>query len=253
MKYLVRAFICLLLGIAAVWAKDENRQTLHSWTNLAGAVIEAGFVAATDETVTLVMSGKNYEVPLASLSPESQSLAAKLAERPKGKDRKTERRNRKKKDEEVVSGELPPLAEIANAPKVPVNLNLRLGDADVTRAAAWIDHYVGLGLKKAGKQPNSPASDNVFVRRAYLDVVGRIPTDGETLAFVESKDPGKRAALIDDLLVSDGYAVAVVRAAATTDDDHGVCGGGAATNDGPFHVTSLVRSLLLRHERRPGR
>ena len=118
MKDLARAFTCLLLGMAVVCGKDENRQTLHAWTNLAGAVIEAGFVAATDETVTLVMNGKNYEVPLASLSPESQTLAAKLAERPKGRDRKAERRNRKKKDQEVVSGELPPLAEIANQPRV---------------------------------------------------------------------------------------------------------------------------------------
>ncbi|SVB78740.1 uncharacterized protein METZ01_LOCUS231594, partial [marine metagenome] len=206
MKEWLLACTCLLLfGIASVWAKDEKSQDLHDWTNLAGKVIEAGFVSANEETVTLAMNGKNYEVPLASLSPESQSLAAKLAKRPKGKDRKAERRNRKKKDEEVVSGELPPLTEIANAPRVSTNVDLRLSDADVAKAAAWIDHYLGLGLKKAGQRLNPPASDNVFVRRAYLDVAGRIPTDEETLAFVESKDSGKRAALIDTLLVSDGF------------------------------------------------
>ena len=92
MKDLARVFTCLLLlGIVTVCAKDENPQVLHDWTNSSGKVIQAGFVSATDEKVTLVMNGKNYEVPLASLSPESQSLAAKLAERPKGKDRKAER------------------------------------------------------------------------------------------------------------------------------------------------------------------
>ena len=206
MKEWLLACTCLLLcGIPSVWANDEKSKDLHDWTNSAGKVIQAGFVSATEEAVTLVMNGKNYEVPLASLSPESQSLAAKLAERPKGRDRKTERRNRKKKDQEVVSGELPPLAEIANQPRVSPNLELRLSDADVAKAAAWIDHYLGLGFKKAGQRLNAPASDNVFVRRVYLDVAGRIPTDEETVAFVESKDPGKRAALIDDLLVSDGY------------------------------------------------
>ncbi len=44
--------------------------------------------------------------------------------------------------------------------------------------------------------------DAGFVRRAYLSLNGRIPTAAETLSFINSKDPDKRANLVDDLLES---------------------------------------------------
>jgi Protein of unknown function (DUF1549) len=44
------------------------------------------------------------------------------------------------------------------------------------------------------------------VRRVYLDVVGTIPTFRQTNRFLESKEPEKRAKLIDELLDSEGYA-----------------------------------------------
>jgi hypothetical protein len=44
-------------------------------------------------------------------------------------------------------------------------------------------------------------SDAVFVRRAYLDVTGKLPTAEETKAFIQDQDTkGKRARLIDQLL-----------------------------------------------------
>ncbi len=54
-------------------------------------------------------------------------------------------------------------------------------------------------------KPNAPISDDVFLRRVYLDVVGRIPTYKEAIRFMDSKGSGKRAALIDELLASEGY------------------------------------------------
>lgn len=74
--------------------------------------------------------------------------------------------------------------------------------ADVS---ARIDELVLEGLAKEGLKPNADTSDSVFVRRLYLDLVGRIPTKTETLAFLESKDPSKRAALVDSLIGSEGY------------------------------------------------
>lgn len=50
------------------------------------------------------------------------------------------------------------------------------------------------------------ASDSVFLRRAYLTASGRIPTLAETRNFLNSKEPDKRARLIDSLLASEDHA-----------------------------------------------
>jgi len=49
-------------------------------------------------------------------------------------------------------------------------------------------------------------SDAVFVRRAYLDVIGRIPTAAEAREFLSRSDADKRDRLIDQLLDRDEYA-----------------------------------------------
>lgn len=50
------------------------------------------------------------------------------------------------------------------------------------------------------------ASDAVFVRRAYLAAVGRIPAYDETKSFLADNDPAKRAKLIDTLLATPEHA-----------------------------------------------
>ena len=42
--------------------------------------------------------------------------------------------------------------------------------------------------------------DNTFIRRAYLDIIGLLPTPAEVEKFVNQGDKDKRARLIDDLL-----------------------------------------------------
>ena len=71
--------------------------------------------------------------------------------------------------------------------------------------AAKIDGLLAADWQKHGLQANPPASDDVLVRRLYLDIIGRIPTLEEREAFVRSNDPAKRQKLIDTLLASDGY------------------------------------------------
>ncbi len=68
-----------------------------------------------------------------------------------------------------------------------------------------IDQFLSQDWEKAGLKPNLPASDEVLVRRLYLDIAGRIPTLEEAQAYISSKDPQKRTKLIDTLLASDGY------------------------------------------------
>lgn len=68
-----------------------------------------------------------------------------------------------------------------------------------------IDSTVERKLIEVRVTPNEPASDEVFLRRVYLDVAGRIPTLSEATEFLDSEDPDKREVLIDKLLSSPDY------------------------------------------------
>jgi len=71
--------------------------------------------------------------------------------------------------------------------------------------AAEIDKLVTAKLEKEKIHANAPVSDEVFVRRIYLDIAGRIPTLKEATEFLADKTADKRAKLIDELLASEGY------------------------------------------------
>jgi hypothetical protein len=74
-----------------------------------------------------------------------------------------------------------------------------------------IDRLVYARLKKLGFLPADECTDAEFLRRASLDATGRLPTVGETRAFLDSKDPQKRikwiAHLLDDPAWADHWAV----------------------------------------------
>jgi hypothetical protein len=76
---------------------------------------------------------------------------------------------------------------------------------NVKKAAAKIDQLVEAGLAKNELKPNQAINDATFVRRAYLDIAGRIPTIEEAENFHGSTYPRKREQLIADLLESDGH------------------------------------------------
>ncbi len=59
---------------------------------------------------------------------------------------------------------------------------------------------------KADGPLNPPASDAEFLRRAYLDFAGRIPSADEAREFLRDESPDKRTQLIDRLLAADEYA-----------------------------------------------
>lgn len=72
-------------------------------------------------------------------------------------------------------------------------------------AAAELDHLIEQKLAEADQSPNQRVDDEVFLRRIYLDVAGRIPTFAEAQAFLDSTDPDKRVELIDRLLGTPDY------------------------------------------------
>jgi hypothetical protein len=72
--------------------------------------------------------------------------------------------------------------------------------------ANYIDHYVFAKLKSLRESPSALSSDSVFLRRAFLDAVGILPTANDAKAFLEDTDPQKRAKLIDHLLARPEFA-----------------------------------------------
>jgi hypothetical protein len=83
-----------------------------------------------------------------------------------------------------------------------VRENTRPAPVDSSR----IDELVFTRLKQLGIAPAPLCSDAVFVRRAYFDVIGTLPTAQEVRSFLQDKDPNKRQALIDQLLQRREYA-----------------------------------------------
>jgi hypothetical protein len=92
-----------------------------------------------------------------------------------------------------------------------------------------IDRFVFAKQKELQLSPAPLATDEVFLRRVYLDTIGVLPTPEEARAFLDSKDPAKRSKLIDWLLERDEYAAFwalkwadVLRGSPTTISERGV-------------------------------
>ncbi|MHC4953072.1 MAG: DUF1553 domain-containing protein [Planctomycetota bacterium] len=69
-----------------------------------------------------------------------------------------------------------------------------------------VDEAVRAALLKRGIRPANRCSDEVFVRRVYLDVIGTLPKPGEVLRFLDDRGPDKRRRLIEALLARDEFA-----------------------------------------------
>lgn len=69
-----------------------------------------------------------------------------------------------------------------------------------------IDEIVFARLEKLKIKPARLCSDDVFVRRVFLDAIGTLPTAKEAGDFIADKQPDKRARLIDRLLVREEFA-----------------------------------------------
>ncbi len=71
--------------------------------------------------------------------------------------------------------------------------------ASGTSASDRIDQLVFAQHQAAGIQTADLCSDVVFLRRAYLDLIGTLPTGFEAQEFLQNTDPDKRRKLIDQL------------------------------------------------------
>jgi hypothetical protein len=78
--------------------------------------------------------------------------------------------------------------------------------ADAAALAARIDGLLGSAWKTKGVAPAAPTTNAEFLRRAYLDLAGRIPSVAEARAFYADPRPDKRQRLVAGLLARPVHA-----------------------------------------------
>jgi hypothetical protein len=64
----------------------------------------------------------------------------------------------------------------------------------------YVDQLVNAKLDKLRITPSGIADDETFLRRAFIDITGTLPNPTDVKNFLGSKEPSKRAAMIDALL-----------------------------------------------------
>lgn len=144
----------------------DDKAVYRLWHDVQGRTVEATFRGIEGDNIFIqTKDGYVHRIPLNRLIPEDLAVAKKLK---------------------------------------PEGLGIP-ADPNVAKAAQKIDEIVALGLKTAKQEPNALASDEQFVRRVYLDLVGRVPTREETMSFLADTSSSKRAKVIDKLVSSDGF------------------------------------------------
>ncbi|QDU93588.1 DUF1549 and DUF1553 domain-containing protein [Lignipirellula cremea] len=80
---------------------------------------------------------------------------------------------------------------------IPYGENVQLAGWQSTN---FIDELAEIKFRELGIEPSPLCDDAAFVRRAFFDAIGTLPTAAEAAAFIDSTEPNKRAQLIDRLL-----------------------------------------------------
>jgi hypothetical protein len=93
-------------------------------------------------------------------------------------------------------------AAAADAPTGPVE---PYESSVAFRPANQIDRLVLAAFKARRVTPAARCSDAVFIRRVYLDVIGALPEPAAVTRFLNSRQPNKRAQLIEALLKHDQF------------------------------------------------
>jgi len=156
------------------------------------------FWIAVSLTLILVFSASSVMAVGPKLSKRQQAIKRE-AER---KAREAQRAVAKARNNQIAktNERETPQVEIKIA---PVDASVK---SQIVQSAARIDAIIEADLLKRGIPPNPPATDEQFLRRAYLDITGRVPRGRYAWSFLASDRSDKRSLLIDHLLNQPGYA-----------------------------------------------
>ncbi len=104
----------------------------------------------------------------------------------------------------------PPVAQkkVEKAPEDPQKAAAFREAAKKLSSGTELDKVLALENKERGVtlEPMSVVDDLTFLRRAYCDLVSRIPNAAETVAFEKDTNPAKRAVLVDRLIAENRFA-----------------------------------------------
>ncbi|HEX3725305.1 MAG TPA: DUF1549 and DUF1553 domain-containing protein [Pirellulales bacterium] len=77
---------------------------------------------------------------------------------------------------------------------------------EARQLTAEIDRVLAASWAAAKIEPAAPADDAQFLRRIYLDLIGKIPSVAELQAFLANSAPDKRASVVEELLGRGAHA-----------------------------------------------
>ena len=102
----------------------------------------------------------------------------------------------------VGPGQAPIMVRYQGQAKVSLVLQPRSENVDLSGFVAqnFIDEELKRHWERLGVEPAGLCSDEVFIRRAFLDSIGTLPTPEKITAFMKSEAKDKRAQLVDELL-----------------------------------------------------
>jgi len=193
------------LAVAAPAEEPREPPVAAESTTPAAAAPAPVATASTSPTPTpeaMVMDDSSAQMDPAMLPPDDSSPSP---------------------DMEMARAEEPPKAAPPTKTEQPESLETLLAREKIAAAArrrdpapfqaaaslppqGKIDELVLARLKELKIEPAPLCSDAVFVRRAYLDVIGTLPTADDVRGFLKDTSPTKRKALIERLLERDEYA-----------------------------------------------
>ncbi len=84
--------------------------------------------------------------------------------------------------------------------------NLMAADTKLAQSANFIDQAIYGKMASDGVSPALPTTDSEFLRRAYLDLSGRIPSPDQAARFLDDRTLDKRAVLVEELLAAPAYS-----------------------------------------------
>jgi len=168
-----------------------------------------------DNVRVRLKNGEEMSVPLARLSQADQKAIraelapkkSKLKNAPEMSAKKPEARSSSKtKSSKRIAKKAPEPQIPAPVKKGPPAYKIKATSNDgVLAAAKKIDQLIADSLQAKGIKPQPIADDATFMRRAYLSIIGRIPTHEEATTFFEDQSSDKRHELIDHLMDQPGY------------------------------------------------